>query len=540
MAPIDPDELEEIKRLISGDSTGAPLSSEQPDPSQPDAGASAAPQAPDIVKQMSGPPAAPKPTGSGKQASGPPAVRKEPGALQKETSPGAPAPTSKPSTPEIKTPSDRQTPSVKQPGAPVTPKKTVSMQMIGSETATGAGKRGLVRTYQTSPDGEMTEQPEPEPDEDEGPADFRINFDFDGVYRDVPEVKPIRIRRERRTGCVGGILYAVFVICVSIILASVAWLAASDVMGFGMVDEQVNVSVPKDFDIDYIVDMLYDAGLVKYKSLFRIYADYSKAEDKITAGSYVLNRNFDYRAIVHGMTERGGVLVETTVTIPEGFTMAEIFARLEDHGVCPASDLWTTATRHNFNYSFLSRTTLGQKYRLEGYLFPDTYNFYLDSSPVQVINTLLNEFNRRLTETYAERAEDMGYTIREIITVASMIEREAGSNEERPRIAAVIYNRLRSPDFPRLEIDATLYYAAAGTGRLPSTDIDSPYNTYLHEGLPPGPISNPGLESIRAALYPETTNEYYYALNLDGVHEFFRTYEQHQAFVNSDEYGGRQ
>jgi len=127
----------------------------------------------------------------------------------------------------------------------------------------------------------------------------------------------------------------------------------------------------------------------------------------------------------------------------------------------------------------------------------------------------------------------------EIINIASMIEREAGSDDERPRIAAVIYNRLKSRDFPFLQIDATIRYAIIGTGVPFSIEYDHPYNTYLYEGLPPGPIANPGMSSIMAALYPDTTNEYYYALNQSGTHNFFRTYAQHQAFVNSSEYGGR-
>jgi len=120
-----------------------------------------------------------------------------------------------------------------------------------------------------------------------------------------------------------------------------------------------------------------------------------------------------------------------------------------------------------------------------------------------------------------------------------MIEREAGNDEERPRIAAVIYNRLGSSSFPKLQIDATINYAIAGTSRPFSTDIDDPYNTYLHNGLPPGPISNPGIESIRAALYPNSTKEFYYALNKQGTHNFFATKAQQDAFVNSSEYGGR-
>ena len=403
-------------------------------------------------------------------------------------------------------------------------------------------KKDKIRTFDISSDGVMIERPGQEAKSalDTGPDDFEIKFDFDSAYIDVPEDKPLRLRREKRTGCVGGILYSVFVICVSLVLASLAWLAASDVLGFGTSDEQVNITVPKGFNIEDIIDTLYDAGLIKYKFLFKIYADYSKAEEKIAAGSYILNKNFDYRALVYGMTLRGGVLEEVSVTIPEGFTLSEIFTRLEDYGVCSAADLWSTAANYDFNYSFLDKSTLHSRLRLEGFLFPDTHNFYLDSSPVQAIDKYLAGFDNRFTETYIERAEDMGYTVRDIIIIASMIEREAGSDEERPRIAAVIYNRLNDSDnYPFLQIDATISYAIAGTNRLPSIDIDSPYNTYMYEGLPPGPISNPGIESIHAALYPDSTDEYYYALNREGTHDFFRTLEQHEAFVASDEYGGR-
>ena len=400
-----------------------------------------------------------------------------------------------------------------------------------------------VRTFDISSEGLLTERSNADTganqDLDTGPADFKIKFDFDGAYKDVPENKPLRLRREKRTGCVGGILYSVFVICISLVLATLAWLAASDVLGFGTSDELVNITIDKGFDIEEIIEKLYDSGLIKYKFLFKIYADYSKAEEKIVAGSYVLNKSFDYRAIVHGMTARGGVLEETRVTIPEGLTLAEIFTRLEDNGVCAASDLWETAAKYDFNYDFLDKSTLGERYRLEGFLFPDTYNFYVNSSPTPAIDKFLNEFNRRLTETYIERAEFMGYSIRDIITIASIIEREAGSDEERSRIAAVIYNRLNNnATYPYLQIDATIYYAIAGTDITFSTDFDSPYNTYLYEGLPPGPIANPGFESIYAALYPDSTDEYYYALNLNGTHEFFRTLAQHEAFVASDDYGG--
>lgn len=369
--------------------------------------------------------------------------------------------------------------------------------------------------------------------------EFKVMFDFESAYKDPPEDRPLRFRRERRTGLVGGLLFALFILSVALVLAAVMWMATVDVLGFASEDLEVNISVPEEFTMEAITDMLYEAGLVQYKTLFSIYADYSNAEEKISPGSYVLNMNYDYRALVQGMTARAGIRVETTVTIPEGFTLAQIFNLLEDEGVCTTEELWDTATHHDFDFYFLEKETLGNRLRLEGFLFPDTYNFYKDSTAVQAINRMLREFDNKFIEQYVERADAMGYTIREIVTVASMIEREAGNDEERPRIAAVIYNRLNNPsEFPMLEIDATINYAIAGTGIPWSTSVDSEYNTYMHEGLPPGPIANPGLASIRAALYPSETNEFFYALNRNGTHNFFRNATDHINFVNSDEYGG--
>jgi len=373
---------------------------------------------------------------------------------------------------------------------------------------------------------------------DIGDENTKLKYDFEKNYKDIRESGPLRPRREKRTGIIGGILYAAFVLCVSLVLGSLIWMATADVLGFASADEQVNVTIQTGFAMDDIIDMIYDAQLIKYKSLFRIYAEYSKAEEKITAGSYVLNKNLDYRSIVYAMTARGGARREQTVPIPEGFSLADIFARLEEYEICTADELWEAAANHDFKYSFLDRSTLGQKNRLEGFLFPDTYNFYVDSSAESVITKLLNEFKNKFTETYLERADFLGYTISEITTIASMIEREAGNDDERPRIAAVIYNRLNSSDFPRLQIDATIRYAIAGTGIPFSTEFDSPYNTYMYDGLPPGPIANPGIASIRAALYPDSTNEYFYALSKTGTHEFFRTLREHEAFVASDEYDG--
>jgi UPF0755 protein len=248
---------------------------------------------------------------------------------------------------------------------------------------------------------------------------------------------------------------------------------------------------------------------------------------------------YDYRALVNGMTQKSGKKLEVNVTIPEGYNSYQIVSLLESEGVCDAEDLWDAMANYDFTYDFLDSSTLGDELRLEGYLFPDTYTFYVGDTATRVIGKFLANFNSKWTTEMQEQADELGYSQYEILTIASMIEKEAGADSERATIASVIYNRLNSNvTNGLLQIDATIYYAIAGTNEEFSTDIDSPYNTYKYTGLTPGPISNPGLASIKAALNPETTKYYYYALGTDGVHHFFNTFDEHQSFIASSAYGG--
>ena len=405
--------------------------------------------------------------------------------------------------------------------------------------------------------------------EDTGPENFKINFDFDGVYRDVPTAKPFVARREKRSGCVGGLLYGIFIICVSLIAGVLLWMAAVDVLALGKEDEKVILTVPEEMfyegtvevtdeegnvigeepatlaDIDRIVELMYDSGLIKYKGLFKIFCKFCNAETKIGPGTYTLNTKYDYSALVQGTTPGSALLVEVSLTIPEGYTMKQIFAYLDEEGVCSAEELWDTAANYDFEgeYEFLSGIPAkGDKYRLEGYMFPDTYRFYIGDEPVRVISKFLDNFEVKFGELYIERALELGYSVHDIVIIASMIERESSSYEgERDLIASVIFNRINSYDFPYLQIDATIIYGMARNGDedLPlTTGYDSPYNSYQNQGLPPGPISNPGEAAIRAALYPEDSYYYFYALHKDGYHEFFTNYSAFENFIYSEDYGG--
>ena len=358
------------------------------------------------------------------------------------------------------------------------------------------------------------------------------------------DYRPIRRKRSYRTGLRGGLMYFGFVICVSVILASVGWLAADDVLSLNKDYVEAEVYVGEKLDMKQVSSELYNKGLIKYPQLFRIFAKLMKAETKMDPGVYTLSTKLDYNAMVHAMhqSEEGPVERATVmVMIPEGKTLKQTFQILSDHGVCPYETLLECAANHEFKYDFLADIPYGKETRLEGYLFPDTYQFYASSSPEEAIDKFLSNFNAKVNAEMRLQAEEMGYSLHEIVTIASLVEMEAGKDAERPTIASVIYNRLNSSYYPYLQIDATIQYALEERKEsLTNQDleIESPYNTYKYTGLPPGPIANPGLASIRAALGPESTGYYFYALNKSGSHNFFATLDQFNYFVNSSEFGG--
>ncbi len=358
------------------------------------------------------------------------------------------------------------------------------------------------------------------------------------------DYRPIRRKRSYRTGLRGGLMYFGFVICISVILASVGWLAADDVLSLNKDYVEAEVYVGEKLDMKQVSAELYNKGLIKYPQLFRIFAKLMKAETKMDPGVYTLTSKLDYNAMVHAMHQSDAGPVEratVTVMIPEGKTLKQTFQILAEHGVCPYETLLECAANYEFKYDFLEDIPYGKETRLEGYLFPDTYQFYASSSPEEAIDKFLSNFNSKFNAEMRLQAEEMGYSLHEIVTIASLVEMEAGKDAERPTIASVIYNRLSSSYYPYLQIDAAIQYALEERKEsltYEDLEIDSPYNTYKYTGLPPGPIANPGLASIRAALNPEDTGYYFYALNKTGSHNFFATQSQFEYFVNSSEFGG--
>ena len=319
------------------------------------------------------------------------------------------------------------------------------------------------------------------------------------------------------------------------LLAVVGWIAATDVLALGKEDLTAVVEINEGDEIKDIAEKLEEAGIIRYPWLFRLFCVFAKADEKISSsGSFELNTTMDYRAIISAMGQSSSTRLTVTIVIPEGYTQAQILQTLADNGVAELSELQDTAANYDFEYSFLQDIELGLENRLEGYLFPDTYEFYVGESTITAINKMLANFNNKFDSEMRDQAAEMGYSMHEILTIASLIEREAANDSERAIIASVIYNRLNSDSFPNLQIDASIQYVLPEGEIVTQEDyytVDSPYNTYLYEGLPPGPIACPGLASIVAALNPESTNYYYYALGEDGQHHFSTTAEEHEAFV---------
>lgn len=382
-------------------------------------------------------------------------------------------------------------------------------------------------------------------------SDFKkgdtASWDAEQVRRSEPQRRPHQVTRRKRRRRINPLLYILFVLVASAILAGVGWLLITDLCAFNKEYTETTVEITADDTIKTVADKLEDAGLIEYKWFFRLFAGVANADEKIGMGTYALNTDMDYRALIMGMrSSAGNMNADTvTVTIPEGYTVSQIIKLLAKNGVSTEEALTEAARTYKFNYDFIDNTTEDIS-RLEGYLFPDTYEFYVNmSQPGKAFDRLISTLNSRLDDELLAQMSARGYDLKDVMTIASLIEKETDGTDQ-GKIASVIYNRLEGPGdkagtYGMLQIDASLLYALPGhEGAITSADMetDSKYNLYKYAGLPPTPIANPGLAAIQAALEPEETDYYYYALGTDGKHHYFTNYNDFLNFVNSSQYGG--
>lgn len=300
-------------------------------------------------------------------------------------------------------------------------------------------------------------------------------------------------------------------------------------------DRQIDFEIALGETAGTIGPRLESAGLIRSADLFTALVRYRGVDHALEAGEYRLSPGMTLDEIV-GALQHGRARM-TTVTIPEGWRMEQVAARLAEAGLGDEEEFLALMRSPDYDYPWLTERPIGAPQDLEGFLFPDTYNIPQGTSPAAVIEMMLHNFDRRVTPELRLAMIGQGMSFYEGLALAAIVEREAVKASERSTIAAVFLERLEIGMY--LQADPTVSYAKgfdAGLGRWwtpmyeeDAQDVDSPYNTFLNGGLPPGPICSPGLSSIEAVAYPANTSYLFFVAKGDGSHAFAETFEEHLA-----------
>ncbi|MBS3900834.1 MAG: endolytic transglycosylase MltG [Dethiobacter sp.] len=337
------------------------------------------------------------------------------------------------------------------------------------------------------------------------------------------------IRQRTLLRLAGGVLLLLAIVFVMLIMQISVWLKPVELPA--MAQKAVSVSIPAGSSSAHIANILTEKGLVRHALVFRFYAKYHGLDQQLQAGDYKLTYGMTMDQLLQELSAGNVYRPTVTVTIPEGFVLEQIAQRLAQEGLVNFEEFMLLARE---TVPAFGRIEAGQRYALEGYLFPDTYEFPETVTPQEILTRMQSRVEEVLTPAMRSRAGELGLDIHQLMTLASLVEREVQSPEEAPLVAAVIHNRL-AKGMP-LQICASVIYAL-GEHRdklyYADLEVDSPFNTYRHLGLPPGPIAAPGKRSIMAVLYPAEVDYLFYVLKEDGsgTHYFGRNYAEHQANI---------
>jgi UPF0755 protein len=360
----------------------------------------------------------------------------------------------------------------------------------------------------------------------------RDREDLDARLDALQRSGPRRVRRKRRSNAGPAALGVLLVLG---ILAVVFAIYSAATGGEHEPGESARVQVVKGDTLSDVAAKLEAAGVIESVFVFELQARYEGYGTEIKTGRYTFQPGQESGEILHKLTV-GHAAPTITITIPEGLAIEETAGTVASESSVGASAFEEAARRTDYGYAFLDNPGIKTT---EGYLFPAKYDFEKGVSAPQIVDRLLGQY---LLETQdldiAEARERLDLSENQIVTVASLIEKEAATPGEKPLIASVIYNRMRK-DTP-LQIDATIQYALKrpkANLSLADLKVDSPYNTYENKGLPPGPICSPGRESLQAALNPADTNYLYYVLRANGKKHFFTS--DYDDFLREKEKAGR-
>lgn len=323
--------------------------------------------------------------------------------------------------------------------------------------------------------------------------------------------------------------YLVAAIMMGALTAGVIVFAANDAFAFDKSGEEICVVIPNDCGAGELSTLLSHEKLIDLPLVFRIYSAL-RGKNDFKAGEYALSRSMSYDEIfiaLSGKTARR----EIKITIPEGAYTDDIVEIFVSHGI-GTREGFLTALDDDYGYDYIPNKSRGRTHRVDGYLFPDTYLFYSDSTEREVVAKMINNFDEKFTDKMRAAAKSHGMSVDECVTLASIVQREAYYTAEMAALSSVLCNRLGSRTLRRLECDATVTYAHKISGNGGDfLSIDSPYNSYKYEGLPPGAICSPGAAALEAAANPKKTDYYYFFSKSDNTFVFSKTYGEHLAGI---------
>lgn len=392
---------------------------------------------------------------------------------------------------------------------------------------------------ETQPAQEPAASSQPEEPQKEKPPVFQVNFQED-AFEEFGELLPTQpvepqsaeaVKPKRKWGWLKVTITLVLLAVVGFV-CTVLILFLGDMMGVNGNSDPITVTVEPNTGLNEVSETLHEAGVIDYPDLFKFYVRFM-ADDNVTIqfGEFDLSSDMGYDEIIQVLSTYNRSDQVVRVTIPEGSTVVEIARILEDNRVCTVQDFYDAVNRTDYQYSFLTEEVLNNTSRyflLEGYLFPDTYDFYVNEHASDVVETMLDNFADHYTSEVRQAVESSGMSLDQIVVLASVVEAEAsGNTEQMANVSSVYHNRLSdSGSYPNLQSDPTILYAEnvikpflQEDGAIDETEqalLDS-YNTYAGSGLPAGAINNPGIAAILAAAQPADTDYTYFVTSSDGA-----------------------
>ena len=349
-------------------------------------------------------------------------------------------------------------------------------------------------------------------------------------------------RRQRSARVYGVLIMLTVVFVISISLAVGIIEVGKDMLGINGSQRLVLFNIPEGATTAEIAQDLYEDGIIRIPKAFVYFSKLSKDDGNFVAGNHEISASMAYETLIaelsKSMADTDSQAV-VDVMFPEGITLYDAAMKLQENNVCEASKFLYYFNAGNLGYEFeehlpTANSTL-KFYRMEGYCFPDTYTFYEESEPDDVCRKIYMNFNLKIKDEYYDRMAELGISLDEVITLASIIQKEAAHDGDMPMISSVFWNRLNSPEYPKLQSDVTTLYVENVI--KPNIELDNPaiydaYDTYVCNGLPAGALCNPGIAAIEAVLYPAESDYYYFYANVDTGETFFaRTLDEHNANI---------